>query len=127
MGVIMTEAVSAAPQQAIPVGIKGWLILPAIGTILSPIYLSISVFKMVPTLEKIWAAKATLSTGLLAFVAVETVLNIAFIVGWLAAVLLLTQKSRYYPKTYVVLMCGMVVFLLIEMIVSASAYNHQHD
>lgn len=84
-------------------------------------------FKMMPTLENIWAAKSALSTGLLAFVAVETVLNITFIVGRLAAVLLLTLKSRYYPKTYVVLMCGMVAFLLIDMIVSAGAYNHQPE
>ena len=123
----MTETAAAPQQESIPIGIKGLLILPAIGTVLSPIYLSISVFKMMPTLEKIWAAKAALSTGLLAFVAVETFLNIAFIVGWLAATLLLTLKSVYYPKAYVVLMCGMVAFLLIDMIVSAGAYNHQPE
>ncbi len=119
----MTEA--AAVQQAEPVGIRGWLILPVIGTVLSPIYLSISVAKMVPTLEKIWAAKAALSAGLLAFVAIETVVNVAFIVGWLTAILLLTLKSPSYPKAYVALMGGMVVFLLADMIISAGAYNHQ--
>jgi hypothetical protein len=123
----MTEAATAPQPESTPVGIKGWLILPAIGTVLSPIYLSIAVFKLAPSLEKIWAAKASLSTGLLAFVAVETVLNIAFIVGWLAAILLLTLKSRYYPKAYVVLMCGMVTFLLVDMVISAGAYNHQPD
>jgi hypothetical protein len=123
----MTEAATTPQQESNPVGIKGWLILPAIGTILSPIYLSISVFKMMPTLENIWAAKSSISTGLLAFVAVETILNFAFIIGWLAAVLLLALKSRYYPKAYVVLMCGMVAFLLIDMIVSAGAYNHQPE
>jgi hypothetical protein len=123
----MTEAATTPQQESNPVGIKGWLILPAIGTILSPIYLSISVFKMMPTLENIWAAKSSISTGLLAFVAVETILNFAFIIGWLAAVLLLALKSRYYPKAYVVLMCGMAAFLLIDMIVSAGAYNHQPE
>jgi hypothetical protein len=120
----MTETTAAA-QAAEPVGIKGWLILPAIGTILSPIYLIISFSKLVPTLENVWAARAALSTGLFVFVIVETVFNLAFILGWLAAILLLTLKSPYYPKAYVALMGGMVVFLLVDMIISAGGYNHQ--
>jgi hypothetical protein len=120
----MTETTVAA-QAAEPVGIKGWLILPAIGTVLSPIYLIISFSKLVPTLEKVWAARAALSTGLFVFVIVETLFNVAFILGWLGAILLLALKSPYYPKTYVALMGGMVVFLLVDMIVSAGGYNHQ--
>jgi hypothetical protein len=121
----MTATDSAAPQPAIPSGIKGWLILPAIGTFLSPIYLSISVIKMVPSLEKVWAAKSALSTGLLAFVAVETALNVAFIVGWVVAIVLLINKSPHYPKAYIALMGGMVVFLAADMIISAGAYNQR--
>jgi hypothetical protein len=120
----MTETTAAA-QPAEPVGIRGWLILPAIGTVLSPIYLTISFIKLVPTLEKVWAARAVLSSGLFTFVVVETVFNVAFILGWLAAILLLALKSPYYPKAYVALMGGMVVFLLVDMIVSAGGYNHQ--
>jgi hypothetical protein len=120
----MTEATAAA-QPAEPVGIKGWLILPAIGTVLSPIYLTISVLKLVPTLEKVWAARAALSNGLFIFVIVETVLNVAFILGWLGAILLLVLKSPYYPKAYMALMGGMVAFLVVDMIVSAGGYNHQ--
>jgi Protein of unknown function (DUF2569) len=127
MGAIMTETVSAAPQQAIPVGIKGWLILPAIGTVVSPVYLVIAIFGMQPTLEKVWAARSALSTGLLTFVAVEFVLNIAFVLGWIAAIFLLISKSPYYPKAYIVLMVGMVIFLAADMIISAGAYNHQPD
>jgi Protein of unknown function (DUF2569) len=123
----MTEAATAPQPESIPVGIKGWLILPAIGTVLSPIYLSISEIKMAPTLEQVWAAKSAISTGLLAFVAAETFLNIVFIVGWLVAILLLALKSRYYPKAYVILMCGMVAFLMVDMVISAGAYNHQPD
>ncbi|HEY1310480.1 MAG TPA: DUF2569 domain-containing protein [Pseudolabrys sp.] len=123
----MTEAAAVPQPESIPVGIKGWLILPAIGTILSPIYLSIAVFKMVPSLEKIWAAKDSLSTSLLAFVAVETIVNITFIVGWLVAILLLTLRSWYYPRAYIILMCGMVGFLLLDMIVSAGGFNHQPE
>jgi len=123
----MTEAVSAAPQQVIPTGIKGWLILPAIGTVLSPIYLVISVYGMQPNLEKIWAARSTLSTGLLTFVAVEFVLNIAFVLGWIAAIILLISKSPHYPKAYIALMGGMVIFLGVDMIVLAGAYNHAPD
>jgi hypothetical protein len=120
----MTEAATTA-QAAEPVGIRGWLILPAIGTVLSPIYLFISFSKLVPTLENVWAARAALSIGLFVFVIVETAMNIVFILGWLAAILLLVLKSPYYPKVYVALMGGMVVFLLVDMIVSAGGYNHQ--
>jgi hypothetical protein len=120
----MTEAATTA-QAAEPVGIKGWLILPAIGTVLSPIYLTLSFIKLVPTLENVWAARAGLSTGLFVFVIVETAMNIAFILGWLAAILLLVMKSPYYPKAYVALMGGMVVFLLVDMVISAGVYNHQ--
>jgi hypothetical protein len=124
MGAIMTE-VTAAAQPAEPVGIRGWLILPAIGTVLSPIYLFIAFSKLVPTLENVWAARSALSTGLYIFVIVETALNIAFILGWLMAILLLALKSPFYPKAYVALMGGMVVFLLVDMVVSAGGYNHQ--
>jgi hypothetical protein len=120
----MTEATAAA-QPAEPVGIRGWLILPAIGTVLSPIYLTVSILKLAPTLENVWAARGALSSGLFIFVIVETAFNVAFILGWLAAILLLTLKSPYYPKAYVALMGGMVVFLLVDMVVSAGAYNHQ--
>jgi hypothetical protein len=122
----MTEAVTTA-QAAEPVGIKGWLILPAIGTILSPIYLTLSFIKLVPTLENVWAARAGLSAGLFVFVIVETVFNVVFILGWLAAVVLLVLKSPYYPKAYVALMGGMVVFLVVDMIVSSGGYNHQPE
>jgi hypothetical protein len=122
----MTETTAAA-QPAEPVGIKGWLILPAIGTILSPIYLTISFIKLVPTLENVWAARAGLSAGLFLFVIVETLCNIAFILGWLAAIVLLVLRSPYYPKAYVALMGGMVIFLVVDMIISAGVYNHQPE
>jgi hypothetical protein len=122
----MTETTAAA-QPAEPVGIKGWLILPAIGTILSPIYLTISFFKLVPTLENVWAARAGLSAGLFVFVIVETAFNVAFILGWLGAIMLLVLKSPHYPKAYVALMGGMVVFLVVDMVISAGGYNHQPE
>ena len=93
----MTETASAAPQPVIPAGIKGWLILPAIGTFLSPIYLTISFFNLLPTLDKVWAGRAALSSGLLAFIVIESLCNVAFIFGWIAAIFLLVAKSPHYP------------------------------
>ena len=123
----MTETASAAPQPVIPAGIKGWLILPAIGTFLSPIYLTISFFNLLPTLDKVWAGRAALPSGLLAFIVIESLCNVAFIFGWIAAIFLLVAQSPHYPKAYIALMVGMVVFLTTDMLVSAGPYNHPPD
>ena len=45
--------------------------------------------------------------------------SIAFVLGWIAAIFLLISKSPYYPKAYIVLMVGMVIFLAADMIISA--------
>ena len=127
MGANTTEAVPAAPPSAAPVGIKGWLILPTIGTFTLPIYLTVAFFNLLPTYEKLWAGRAVLSSGLLNFIVIEFIFNLAFIVGWIAAIFLLLSKSRHYPTAYIALTAGMVIFLAADMLISAGPFGHPPD
>ncbi|MGZ5989925.1 MAG: DUF2569 domain-containing protein [Rhizomicrobium sp.] len=120
-------AVPATPQPAVPVGIRGWLILPAIGTFMSPIYLTVALFNLLPTYEKLWTGRAVLSSSLRNFIVIEFIFNLAFIVGWIAAIFLLLSKSRHYPTAYIALTAGMVVFLAADMLISAGPFDHPPD
>jgi hypothetical protein len=118
----MSEAVSESPV-ATPKGIRGWLILPAFGTCISPLVLIASLVATMPNYDRAWNLRGRLPAGLMAFVSVEFIGNLAFIVGWIAAVVLLVTKSRGFPRLYVGLMLGMLAFLVADLLISSVAFN----
>jgi Protein of unknown function (DUF2569) len=113
----------SSPSRAAPNGIWGWLIFPAIGTFLSPVLLAVSLLKMAPDFEKIWHGRNALSPGLLAFIGIESFLNIAFIGGWVAAIYFLVTKSSRYPRAYIFLMLGMLVFLISDALITLLGFG----
>ena len=73
----MSEAVSESPV-ATPKGIRGWLILPAFGTCISPLFLIASLVATMPNYDRVWNLRGRLPAGLMAFISVEFIGNLAF-------------------------------------------------
>ena len=118
----MSEAVSTSAG-ALPRGIGGWLILPAFGTCVSPIFLIVSLVAAMPNYDKAWSLRGRLPPGLVAFIGLEFLVNLAFIVGWIAAIKFLVTKSREFPRLYVALMLAMLGFLVADVLVSSLAFH----
>jgi Protein of unknown function (DUF2569) len=81
-----------------PRGIGGWLILPAIGTFLTPCLTGWSAYQ---------DAAAFLSAGsrpdIQAFIVAEAIVNVALTIAWIVAAVSLVRHRRHFPRLYVVL------------------------
>src|SRR5215813_14068891 len=92
-----------------PKGIGGRLILPAIGTVISPFLMAFW------TWQSLIALTAPVNTSLLVFIAVEALFNLALLIGWIVAVFLLFKHKRAYPQFYAALLAVSVVGGLIDI------------
>lgn len=101
--------------------------MPTIGTVLTPILLIVSVIRLVPTYQQVWAVKSRLSTGLLSFVVIEGLFNLAFIALWIFAAVLLFKKSARFPNIYIIAMLGMVVFFFTDAAVTSAFFGQSQN
>jgi hypothetical protein len=118
----MTD-VAAAP--ASPRGIGGWLILPAIGTVISVGLSGYAALQSILTLQGV--AGKSLPAGLLAFIWVELACQVAIGVGWIYAIVLLVKHKRQFPRAFIALLAISLLFNILDIIVAASAYNAPAD
>jgi len=107
---ISTTAASPTATEG-PKGIGGWLILPTISTVLAPFLMAFW------TWQSAIALSAPIGTSLLVFVAIETLFNLALLIGWIVANVLLFKHKRAYPKFFVALLVVTMLGTVIDILV----------
>lgn len=109
----------AGPEAATLNGIRGWLILPAIGVVVLPLRLLVDMVKLVPSYAvDTWSNLTTVGTEayhamwapLLLF---ELAGNLAYLVATLLLLVMFFQKRRGVPRLYIgVLAMGVTIQLI---------------
>ena len=106
----MTTYDNVAPEG--PKGLGGWLILPMLGTLVSPFVLlfdlsdSLKIIEGNPPLQNL-EADLLLKFGIMA--------QIVMLLGWIVAIVLMFQHKRAFPKLYI----GLVTTALFVAVVVA--------
>jgi len=110
--------ISQAPAVAEPRGIGGWLILPVIGTLLSPLITAYAAFQ-----DAVVLLNASVSTALAAFIVVEFLYNFGLVIAWIFAAVLLFRHKRLYPRFFVALLVIMFIGTVLDLAVTAMAFD----
>jgi hypothetical protein len=116
-------AVPQAPAVAEPRGIGGWLILPVIGTLVSPLIAAYAAFQDAVVLLN----NSTLSTGLAAFIVVELLYNLALVIAWIFAAVLLFSHKRSYPHLFVALLVITLIGTVLDLVVAGTVFDMTID
>lgn len=102
-------------------GIRGWLILVALGVIIAPIRIAILMATTYPELfsDGTWQAITdqagqSYNPRLATLLIIEIVVNAAFIVAWLFAAYLMFTKKAFFPKWYIGLLLLSLVFIFLD-------------
>ena len=105
-------------------GIGGWLILVAIGLILSPLRLLMLILTTYPDIFSTGAWEALTTQGSEAYsplwapiIIGEILVNSALILAWLYIGYMFFTKSRHFPRWYI----GMTLFSLLFIVADALA------
>jgi hypothetical protein len=117
--------VPQAPAVAEPQGIGGWLILPAIGTLLSPLIAAYAAYAAFQ--DAIVLLNASLSTALAAFIVVKFLYNFGLVVAWIFAAVLLFTHKRLYPRFFVALLVIMLIGRVLDLAVTPMAFDIKLD
>jgi hypothetical protein len=120
----MTE-VSQAPAVAEPQGIGGWLILPVIITLLSPLMTAYAAFAAFQ--DAVVLLNASLSTALAAFIVVKFLYNFVLVVAWIFAAVFLFRHKRLYPRFFVALLVIMLIGTILDFGVAATVFDIKLD
>ena len=112
-----------APATAEPKGIGGWLILPVIGTLLSPFMTAYAAFQDAVVLLN----NSALSPGLAAFIVVELLYNLSLVIAWIFAAVLLFRHKRLYPRLFVSLLVITLVGTILDLVVAATVFDINID
>jgi hypothetical protein len=123
---------SIDPQSVEPRGIAGWLILPVLATILSPLYMVYGALQLTAAFSR--AGGGTL-TGILnspnqsikLYVLLELGFNIAMLAGWIIAIVYAFRHKKAYPKLFVFLTVLTLIGTLIDLYVSTEIFNVPFD
>jgi hypothetical protein len=103
----MVEATTPRVQpEPKPHGVAGWLLLPALGTLLTPLWLAKGVYDGALPLFTVTIENAALR----GFITVELVLNLGLCLGWFYALYLLARYRAQYPPLFIVLALGILIF-----------------
>jgi hypothetical protein len=110
----MVEATTPRVQpEPAPHGVAGWLLLPMLGTLLTPLWLAKGIYEMVLLLFTV----AIENPALKGFITVELVLNLGLCIGWFYALYLLARYRAQYPPLFIVLSLAILIFLIADVAV----------
>jgi hypothetical protein len=111
---------SSAPARDGPEGIGGWLVLPVIGLVLTPL-------RGLYQLSQLTGVKDSLqflSSGQTAFLVVETLLSLVIAVGLpIALIVLLFNKKKAFPRLYVIWAVLCLAFLIVDLILAQALFK----
>jgi hypothetical protein len=112
-----------APQTDIgPQGLGGWLILVALGLIVSPIRIAAIEFTILGIfLDGTWSVLSDSSSEfyspiLAVIIPIEFVLNMAFIFGFLFLIYLFFTKSSIFPNWYMTIYAANLLVIILDMV-----------
>ena len=108
----MSTAEATQPAAPGPVGIGGWLILPLLGLLATPV---IQIFNLTSSGETLQVAGA-LGGVRQALIIAEIVCNVGiFLILPLVCLVLLSQKKRTFPRIYVVYSIVSALFYFLDL------------
>jgi len=113
--------VTQAPAVAEPKGLAGWLILPVIITLVSPLmtaYAAYAAFQDVMIL-----LNAAIPSALAAFIVVALLYNFGLMTTWIFAGALLFMHKRLYPRLFMALLVITLIGKVLDLVVAATAFN----
>jgi uncharacterized membrane protein len=119
-------AIPAQPQAA-PAqisGIGGWLILPMLGLIATPVLQLINLMGLSDTFANLNALGSTVSN----LVVIESIIN--FVLFVVAPVLLLIQlfgKKRAFPRWYVIWTAASAAFVVIDLLIGYAVFHDSYE
>jgi Protein of unknown function (DUF2569) len=108
------------PQRVLqPSGIGGWLLLPALETLVTPFFLSKTAFDVAESLLTFEIPDPALK----ALIVVETIANLAFCLAWLYAFFLLCKRRAQYPPLFIILSVALLGFVILDLTVANVAFK----
>jgi len=114
--------VPQAPAVAEPKGIGGWLILPVIGTVVSPLITGYGAFQ-----DAVVLLNSSVSTALAAFIVVELLYNLTLVMAWIFLAVLLFRHKRSYPRLFVALLVITLIGTVLDLVVAATVFDINID
>jgi hypothetical protein len=113
----MTDA-ATVPHE--PKGIGGWLILPMLGTLISPLLTGVGLFQAIDTfIEHQGSQTATWRY----FVIGEMIVTLILIAGWIVAAVKLFQHKRVYPSLFVAMLIATVAYNAADAFAVSALFN----
>jgi hypothetical protein len=118
---MMSDISTTAPVE--PKGIAGWLILPALGTFLSPLAAAYGALEILSGLGN--TSISALPPGVVPFVVAEVIFNLGLMAGWIVAIVKMLKHKRSYPRLYVSLLLVTAVGSLGDLAIAAGLLDSQ--
>lgn len=117
----MAESETAVEEKK-PNGLGGWLILPAIGVILGPFMLLVSIPSIFPE-HAVWKLATTPGTELYhpllgPLIIFEAVASIGFLIAYLLLAFWFFNKSRHFPKGFIIILCASALFHFVDITIA---------
>lgn len=113
----MTNATGALHTE--PKGIGGWLILPMLGTLTSPLFVLHGIVEIVPALER------DITTGLRILLISEIIFNSCLVVGWVVAAVWLFKHKRSFPSLFITMLVVSMAGMLVDALIAVSIFEAQ--
>ena len=113
----MTNATEALRSE--PKGIGGWLILPTLGTLISPLHVLRGITEIVPAFER------DLPTELQIYLIAEIIFNSCMIIGSIVAAVLLFKHKRSFPSLFITMLIVSFVGSLVDACIAVAIFEAQ--
>src|SRR4029453_12624329 len=104
-----------------PEGGGGWLILPPIGTVISPFAMAWWTYQTATALS------SPVTTGMKAFIGFEALFNFALMIACIVAIVLLFKHKRTFPKLFVTILVVTLVGTVLDLVVAKSVFDIDID
>lgn len=102
-----------------PKGIGGWLILPMLGTLISPLLAIRGIVEIVAAFER------DLTTGLKILLISEIVFNLCLVIGWVVAAVWLFKHKRSFPSLFITMLTVSFAGALVDAAIAVWIFEVQ--
>jgi hypothetical protein len=92
----VTNATDSLPTE--PKGLGGWLILPMLWTLLSPMLAIRGIVEIVSAFDR------DLTSGLKILLISEVIFNLCLVIGWIVTAVLLFKHKRSFPSLFITML-----------------------
>src|SRR5262245_36465462 len=117
MGNATAETTAQAPDVS-PKGLGGWMILPVIGTCLSPWF---PLWQAIQSISRV--SNPNLPADLRNFILVEVVGNVLISLAWFVALVLLFTEKRIYPRVFIAGLLASLLLIGSDLLVARLRFN----